>query len=123
MADLDLARRAMRAAGWVWRRPERVVAIGDGRLVYRDVERGVLWVDVAPPGVSAEWLPDLNDGATLGCMLALVRERWGDPCIFVAHTAAWYIAVDGGRQGFHGATEAEALVVTLERDSSTWSSP
>lgn len=30
------------------------------------------------------WLPDLTDPATLGCLLALVREAWGDPTAMVS---------------------------------------
>jgi hypothetical protein len=68
------------------------------------------------------WLPDLADPATLGCLLALVREAWGDeagqisgagfdqradksPCYSV-----WYC----GELIGEGDTEAEALVAALE---------
>lgn len=75
MGDLDLARRAMRAAGWALPRPVEVVS-ERGVLTYRAMD-GVLWVDVAPPGPDVEWLPDLDDGATGGRLDALMRERWG----------------------------------------------
>ena len=72
-------------------------------------------------------LPDLTDPATLGCLLALVREAWG--CVVV--TSPDYDYDDEARQGSHvvgwraveterwmtageGATEAEALVAALE---------
>ncbi len=38
------------------------------------------------PKQGPEWTPDLTDPATLGCLLALVREASGDP---VAYTVPW----------------------------------
>jgi len=106
MGDHDLARRAMRAAGW--RQP-------GGQL--RD-QRGVLWIasDEADwnAGGPGDPLPVLSDPATLGVLLAAVRERWDDPTICAAHTARWYVAARGGREGWSGDTEAEALVRALE---------
>jgi hypothetical protein len=68
-------------------------------------------------------LPDLADPATIGCLLHLVREHWGDGG---AHTRRLY-RYGGGEQWVccspsvvyptlktHGATEAEALVKALE---------
>jgi hypothetical protein len=71
------------------------------------------------------WLPDFDDPATLGCLLALVREAWGDPDLFVEReqrrepARAWSITTKSGpctcRGGYwYGATEAEALVAALE---------
>ena len=63
-------------------------------------------------------LPDLTDPATLGALLALVREVWGRPGICL-----YSIEVNGDlRWGWDGnvdasvtfATEAEALIVILE---------
>jgi hypothetical protein len=66
-------------------------------------------------------LPNLSDPATLGCLLALVREKHGDRCV-----ALWY---DMGDNPLHwelerpdgdgdwisqGASGAEALVKALE---------
>ncbi len=62
-------------------------------------------------------LPDLTDAATLGCLLALVREAWGDPLTYMmAYYGRWtlcsdrYEEIDPG----DGATEAEALIAALE---------
>ena len=72
-------------------------------------------------------LPDLTDPATLGCLLALVREAWR--CVVV--TSPDYDEDEVGCQGWNvtswravetvrwtmvgeGATEAEALVAALE---------
>jgi hypothetical protein len=86
------------------------------------------------------WPPDLSDPATLGCLLALVREAWGCDdwrrLTIEPAGAGWCIAVRNGRHrppsrarplpgrawevcmGARGlalcATEAEALVAALE---------
>lgn len=63
-------------------------------------------------------LPDLDDPATLGCLLARVRAAWGDPYAFVRYRGSkprpdWAVFI---RQDvtLTGDTEAEALVVALE---------
>jgi len=62
--------------------------------------------------------PDLSDPATVGCLLALVREAWGDPALYVMRAGGdealgvWHAR--WGTSSRRGATEAEALVVALE---------
>jgi hypothetical protein len=69
-----------------------------------------------------EITPDLSDPATLGCLLFLVREVWGNPCIGVR---GWlddeggddlyeYYEVMGLDDELTADTEAEALVAALE---------
>ncbi len=114
MADLGLARRAVAATGWRVPTPT-VTESSDGRLTYRS-RSGVLWVDVAPPGPDGEWLPDLDDPATVGCLLALVRERWGDPSLApLLIDGRWHIGAGSARSvHMYGATEGGVLVIALE---------
>jgi hypothetical protein len=69
------------------------------------------------------WIPDLHDPATLGCLLALVREAYADQCACVFSIdygpagVMWQVRLTAnGRQvtDRHYTTEAEALVAALE---------
>ena len=78
--------------------------------------------------VAAGLLPDLTDPATLGCLLALVREAWGNPHIWVESCVdrQMWSSIDDYKLGWacpngepvppdiECATEAEALVAALE---------
>jgi len=80
---------------------------------------GSAWV--APPG---DVLPDLADPATLGCLLALVREAWGDDGITTYRDAdvLWrcrYSVLGPVRGRYFGEAdsvpyEAASLVAALE---------
>lgn len=76
--DLDVARRAI-AAGARWMPGMRtttgliVIAAGDHSARVCDADDCVL--DIVE---TAHLLPDVNVPATKGCLLAQVRERWGD---------------------------------------------
>lgn len=67
-------------------------------------------------------VPDLRDPATLGCLLALVREAWNKPAISMFWGDYWQIVyasnIDDGCADNEnigdGDTEAEALVDALE---------
>jgi len=64
-----------------------------------------------PHTIHPTMVPDLTDPATVGCLLALVREAWDDRylCASVSPRKLWL--VDGW--SLHD-TEAEALVAALE---------
>lgn len=62
-------------------------------------------------------LPDLADPATLGCLLALVREAWGDPylCCVGDRETGWRLDGYAAVEDIHSyRSEAEALVAALE---------
>jgi hypothetical protein len=100
---------------------DRVVACRHFRVMpgMRDLQ-GRTWT----PDLLWRWLctvdrPDLSDPATLGCLLALVREAWGEPRTAVVPLSGdrWGVAIPNVlRQSpaHKGATEAEALVAALE---------
>ena len=120
----DLARLAVASPWWCWL-PGMLTAGGirvdtvdeDGRP-YRIEGSG----DVACYGLRGTDLPDFDDAATVGCLLAMVRRAWGRPGI-VAVCHARGTPPDPGMWGVHdrgynlptsaateGATEAAALV-------------
>jgi hypothetical protein len=79
-------------------------------------------VTFADPNEGEE--PDFSDPATLGCLVATVREVWKDPGLYVYLEKGWWVAVgvDGDDyQGIPqrpytltGASEVEALIAALE---------
>ena len=106
----DLAKRAVACKHWRWMDGMKPIA---GPRLLQDVN-----------GMIDAW-PDLTDPATLGCLLALVREAWSTPQLFVE---TWF-AIDTKRLKWcvRGCTklwdpmrymahdtEAEALVAALE---------
>lgn len=104
----DLARRAVACKHWKWM--PGMLLIG-GHRVDGD--------DVLSEYRPAYALPDLTDPATLGCLLALVREAWSEPLLSVAWAGGrWHLVrrVWGveALKWIDTATEAEALVATLE---------
>lgn len=119
----ELGKRAVACKGWKWMpgilgwrtthdgrqvRVRFVESVEDQELVDpRIYERKPSKISIMPSGhaVVDGWLevstilPDLRDPATLGCLLLLVREAWGNPQLRVSRP-------DG--------SEAEALVAALE---------
>lgn len=90
---IELPRRAVACKGWRWMPGMRL-------------QNGYMLKDEDFPTLGDEygWLPDLEDPATMGCLLALVREAWGVRVDWM--TLARVLGED--------ATEAEALVAALE---------
>ena len=70
-----------------------------------------------PEKMDGGWiLPVLTDAATLGCLLALVREALNSPRVHVLYVEGLYRWECADNRTVHGvgATEAEALIETLE---------
>lgn len=104
--DWTLARRAVACPHWRWM---------DGML-YKQDGVGVRPVIATAPIIQGGGVPDLTDPATLGCLLALVREAWGSPHAYVGHSDKWVAAFGCEVEGrvFASTTEAAALVAALE---------
>ena len=112
-----LARRAAACSGWRWM---------PGMMNAKSGERAVARYDDGTAYEGGGWLlgerdyPDLDDPATLGCLLALVREAWRDPGLTTMFRHglrnAWCCrsTANGWNDDAIGATEAEALVAALE---------
>ena len=133
---IKLARRAVACKNWRWMPGMRTV---DAMRVIHDPDRWPdrpcairegTWIDTALPRPLKDDLPDLCDPATLGCLLALVREAYRDASklcdghvevrrdhrilFFVVsfrHDASGALVEDTLATG---GTEAEALVAALE---------
>jgi hypothetical protein len=63
-------------------------------------------------------VPDFTDPATVGCLLAAVREEWASPTLFARPTASGWTVMRGSGAGMgklsDSLTEADALVAALE---------
>ena len=113
MMKNELGQRTRACRGWRWVDGTRWRLVS---LSGRITEHGYQ----TPPPDDA-W-PDLDDPATLGCLLGLVREASGDLGAHVKHVGEAYpgcrlwVAVASGQHYLaHG--EAEALVMALESAS------
>jgi len=131
---MDLGRRAV--ACKAWRLVEGMLTLSDGRVLEVSPDG---WPRFEGDDVFTEPAhaspPDLRDAATLGTLLALVREAWGDPAVYTVRTpktdageADWSAMLRDGQYVFEDdtpiglesetsgdyPTEAEALVAALE---------
>jgi hypothetical protein len=115
--QVGLARRLVACRGWRWM-PGMSARRWSGHGEVSAVAR-VSAPARETPWLSEGWLPDLSDPATLGCLLALVREAWGPaygtgrPHLRPTATG-WFVASCGYPVAPEGLTEAEALVAALE---------
>ena len=137
--QIALARRAAACRGWRWM-PGMVMLWLSGevggfsswaRPMTVSSDGSINWWEGDPPTdeVDEVWqdkaIPDLTDAATLGCLLALVREAWGDHANSFANgyeepQKMWEVyngrinSDDYGHEIATGSTEVEALVAALE---------
>jgi len=110
-----LARRAVACKHW---QLMRGMTLLDGGLVTGERD-GVPIVYARDGRHSADMLPDLTDPATLGCLLALVRQAWDDPSLCANDAGAydlmfWHVYADDKFVSLGCQTEAEALIAALE---------
>jgi hypothetical protein len=119
-AQVELAKRAVACKGWHWM--PGMLALPSEGMISTPVR---LTEESDWPHDVGLRLPDLTDPATVGCLLALVREAWGDHATSFANkyekpTWVWSVydgrvsSDDYGHEFAKGSTEAEALVAALE---------
>ena len=127
--QIALARRAVACKGWRWI-PRMVGIMGDEEITVLGLTGGATSLNQTEVRlviyqhrhhkitvVDDDWaIPDVTDAATVGCLLALVREAWEPYGTFVSTHR-----YDGGEWSIRTlpipmfATEAEALIAALER--------
>jgi hypothetical protein len=136
--QIALARRAVACKGWRWMpgmaiggliltSTHGLVVAPHGRVLAMRDDDGMQMVSASEYPYDNEgvpeylWadlthIPDLTDPATLGCLLALVREAWNDAKVHVLYVDGLYRWECADRHNVHGSgmTEAEALVDALE---------
>jgi hypothetical protein len=120
----ELGRRAAACKGWRWVEGMRVRR-WDDHLTMWERNRVSLTADRDTFWLREGWVPDLGDPATRGCLLALVREAYGDPRLVAIYcepanygqSEGWAIQCADNRLPVAGdghAGEAEALVAALD---------
>jgi len=121
--QIALARRAVACRGWKWMPGMRYgsVDVIEGTASpwsFNGYERVGEHVDMVAYTDWVPCLPDLEDPATLGCLLALVREAWGQDDMGASrYKERWgveFAPQEAQNYAFYGASEAEALVAALE---------
>jgi len=116
-----LARRAVICPRWRWMPGMLRLRDAPGKADHGKREGRV---EARDDWSYAEWpcLPDLTDPATLGCLLALVRESWGQTSYTMYYYSRWMscgrwtLCADRDQEVDPGddVTEAGALVCALE---------
>ena len=145
MLNEDLARRVVACKHWRWMAPMPLIDLFERRAVLLWHDSDVPFVEgspfapiavyvheddeveyIQPIAMGHDWFPDLDDPATLGCLLALVRKAWGMnwlhvQCLPHLWRSRWAVVGDCSTRPRHdGApaawarSEVEALVLALE---------
>lgn len=108
---IQLGRRALDCKGWRWMPGMAYFRFGKSHRIHSDIlSSGGRYDETC--------VPDLTDPATLGCLLALVREAWfaepGTVC-WTEHKRKWvFLANEVHDDVIYGDSEPELLVNALE---------
>jgi len=112
----ELARAVVRYNQWRWMPGMRAYSPNLDRYWRVTIDPNTDELD-GPDGGVTDWIPDLEDPATLGCLLALVRAAYNCPDIHIVPRTAqgtWHAKgscfVCTGCEGY---SEAEALVLCI----------
>jgi len=98
----DLSRRAVACKGWRW-----MPGMRDARTGERYETGDGFWI-------VNKW-PDLTDPATLGCLLALVRDAHRDAFMAAGNDGPGWVGRDcDGYEVCRGTSERAVLVAALE---------
>jgi hypothetical protein len=133
MTPEDLARRAVGCSGWRWMpgavavRVEPLAYCFEGYDPATPVGRRYRVLEVGADfarcdgecftAPSRSFAPDLEDAATVGTLLALVREAHGNPTLYARQLMGgpdWVVEEPLFRTVSRGPTEPAALVAALE---------
>jgi hypothetical protein len=123
---IELAERLVNSSKWYWLPGMRTISGRRLAVVFGESRTASVLCDLRDDANSDTEdlqgeLPDLNDPATEGCLLALVREVWGDSEMHMTLGAKGWVWLTGESRVYGvvmpinaGDTEAEALVAALE---------
>lgn len=112
-----LGLRAVACPRWRWMRG--MLTVDAVRLCCSGESMELLGFPDGPKMRGFIGLPDLTDPATLGCLLALVREAWSNPDLLVQRDGHLFVVnpIPKGSPPFgdlDALTEAAVLVAALE---------